>query len=105
MYCNVYGNAPLLLVRGLGTRDAVFQPLLPALSPTRYQVIVPDLRGHRHSHRLPGPDSVARMAADMRTARHAGLRSCTMLGCATGLSLVQRVAHEYPSRVRGLALV
>ena len=46
LYCNVYGSgAPLLLVHGLGTSGAIFQPLLPALS-ARYQVIVPDLRGH-----------------------------------------------------------
>jgi len=58
LYCNVYGSGtPLLLVHGLGTSGAVFQSLLPALS-ARYQVIVPDLRGHRHSRCLPGPDSV-----------------------------------------------
>jgi pimeloyl-ACP methyl ester carboxylesterase len=106
LYCSVYGSgAPLLLVHGLGASGAVFQPLLPALS-ARYQVIVPDLRGHRHSRCLPGPDSVPRLAADLDNLLDIlGIRSCTMLGYATGGAVVQQAAHEYPGRVRGLALV
>ncbi len=106
LYCNVYGSgAPLLLVHGLGTSGAVFQPLLPALS-ARFQVIIPDLRGHGHSRCLPGPDNVARMAADLENLLDIlAIRSCTMLGYATGGAVVQQVAHEYPGRVRRLALV
>jgi pimeloyl-ACP methyl ester carboxylesterase len=106
LYCNVYGSgAPLLLVHGLGASGAVFQPLLPALS-ARYQVIIPDLRGHGQSGCLPGPDSVARMAADLENLLDIlAIRSCTMLGYATGGAVVQQVVHEYPGRVRGMALV
>jgi pimeloyl-ACP methyl ester carboxylesterase len=106
LYCSVYGSGvPLLLVHGLGASGAVFQPLLPALA-ARYQVIVPDLRGHRHSHCLPGPDSVPRLAADLENLLDIlDIRSCLMLGYATGGAVVQQVAHEYPNRVRGLALV
>ena len=106
LYCSVYGSGtPLLLVHGLGASGAVFQPLLPALS-AHYQVIVPDLRGHRYSRCLPGPDSVPRLAADLENLLDIlGIRSCLMLGYATGGAVVQQAAHEYPSRVRGLALI
>src|SRR5689334_22331670 len=106
LYCNVHGSgAPLLLVHGLGASGAVFQPLLPALA-ARYRVIVPDLRGHRHSRCLPGPDSVARLAADLENLLDIlNVRSCLMLGYATGGAVIQQLAHAHPGRVRGLALI
>jgi pimeloyl-ACP methyl ester carboxylesterase len=106
LFCSVYGSgAPLLLVHGLGASGAMFEPLLPALA-ARYQVIVPDLRGHRHSRCLPGPDSVSRLAADLEDLLDIlNIRSCTMLGYATGGAVIQQFAHEYSSRVHGLALV
>jgi pimeloyl-ACP methyl ester carboxylesterase len=106
LYCGVYGSgAPLVLVHGLGASGAVFQPLLATLA-ARYQVIVPDLRGHGHSSCLPGPDSVARLAADIDDLLDLlGIPSCFMLGHATGGAVAQQVAHDYPARVRGLALV
>jgi len=106
LYCATYGSgAPLLLVHGLGVSGAVFQPLLPALS-ARYRVIIPDLRGHGQSRRLPGPDSVERMAADIENLLDLlGISSCSMLGYATGGAVVQQVARAYPERVRSIALV
>jgi pimeloyl-ACP methyl ester carboxylesterase len=106
LYCNVHGSgAPLLLVHGLGASGAVFQPLLPALA-ARYRVIVPDLRGHRHSRCLPGPDSVPRLAADLENLLDIlDVRSCLMLGYATGGAVIQQLAHDHPDRARGLALI
>jgi pimeloyl-ACP methyl ester carboxylesterase len=106
LYCGVFGSGtPLLLVHGLGASGALFQPLLPALA-ARYQVIVPDLRGHGHSRCLPGPDNVARLAADVDDLLDIlGIPSCLMLGYATGGAVVQQAARDYPERVRGLALV
>jgi 3-oxoadipate enol-lactonase len=106
LYCGVYGSgAPLMLIHGLGASGAVFQPLLPTLA-ARYQVIVPDLRGHGHSHRLPGPDNIKRLAADIDDLLDLlGIRSCLMLGYASGGAVVQQVARDYSARVRALALV
>ena len=106
LYCEVHGSGtPLLLVHGIGASGAVFQPLLHRLA-ARYQVIVPDLRGHGHSRRLPGPDSVARLAADIENLLDMlGRSSCVLIGHATGGAVAQQVAHDYPDRVRGLALV
>jgi 3-oxoadipate enol-lactonase len=105
LYCTTYGDGtPLLLVHGLGVSGAVFQPLIPALA-ARYQVIVPDLRGHGQSRRLPGPDSAARMAADIDNLLDLlGVGPCFALGYASGGAVVQQLAHDHVDRVRGLVL-
>ncbi|HWQ14011.1 MAG TPA: alpha/beta fold hydrolase, partial [Roseiflexaceae bacterium] len=65
LYCATYGRGtPLLLVHGLGSSGAAFDQLVPALAQ-RHTVIVPDLRGHGNSRRLPLADSVGRLAADL----------------------------------------
>lgn len=106
LYCGIHGSGtPLLLIHGLGATGTMFQPLLPRLSG-RYQAIVPDLRGHGLSQRLPGPDSVDRLAADVVNLLDLlGVGSCFILGYATGGAVAQQVARDYPTRVRGLALV
>jgi pimeloyl-ACP methyl ester carboxylesterase len=105
LYCTTHGSGtPLLLIHGLGVSGAIFQPLLPALA-ARYQVIVPDLRGHGQSHRLPGPDSIERMAADVENLLDLlRIRSCFVFGYASGGAVAQQLAHEHPARVRGLVL-
>jgi pimeloyl-ACP methyl ester carboxylesterase len=106
LYCATYGSgAPLLLVHGLGVSGAVFQPLIPVLA-ARYQVIVPDLRGHGQSRCLPGPDSAERLADDIENLLDLlGITSCFALGYASGGAVAQQLARSQPDRVRGLALV
>jgi pimeloyl-ACP methyl ester carboxylesterase len=106
LYCGVHGGGtPLLLIHGLGASSAMFQPLLPRLS-ARFQVIVPDLRGHGYSSRLPGPNGVDRLAADVEDCLDMlGVKSCIVLGYASGGVVAQQLARAYPGRVRGLALV
>lgn len=106
LYCGVHGTGtPLLLIHGLGACGTMFQPLLPRLS-ARYQTIVPDLRGHGNSRRLPGPDGVDRLAADVVNLLDIlGVGSCFILGYANGGAVAQQIAREHPARVRGLALV
>jgi pimeloyl-ACP methyl ester carboxylesterase len=106
LYCGIHGaGAPLLLIHGLGASGAVFEPLLPRLA-RHYQVLVPDLRGHGHSRRLPGPDSVARLAADVDDLLDMlGVASCFILGYDTGGAVAQQLSRDIPGRVRGLALV
>jgi len=106
LYCAVYGSGtPLLLIHGLGVSGALFQPLIPVLA-ARYQVIVPDLRGHGHSRRLPGPAGAERLAADIENLLDLlGIASCFALGYASGGVVVQQLAHDHPARLRGMALV
>src|SRR5262245_106152 len=106
LYCAVHGRgAPLLLVHGLGVSGGVFEPLIPALA-ARYQVIVPDLRGHGQSRRLPGPDSAERLASDIANLLDLlGVPPCFVLGYASGGAVAQQLTRSQPQRVRGLALV
>src|SRR5262245_22876835 len=106
LYCATYGSGvPLLLLHGLGVSGALFQPLIPALA-ARYQVIVPDLRGHGQSRCLPGPDSAERLADDIDNLLDLlGITSCYTLGYASGGAVAQQLARSRPGRVRGLALV
>lgn len=106
LYCGVHGRGtPLLLLHGLGACGAVFQPLLPTLS-ARFQTIVPDLRGHGQSSRLPGPDTIERMTDDVVNLLDLlGVDACFVLGHGTGGAVAQQLARAHPLRVRGLALV
>jgi 3-oxoadipate enol-lactonase len=105
LYCAIYGSGtPLLLIHGLGASGMMFQPLIPALA-ARYQVIVPDLRGHGQSRRLPGPDSTDRLTADIENLLDMlGVGSCYALGYASGGAVAQQLARR-PTRLRGLMLV
>jgi pimeloyl-ACP methyl ester carboxylesterase len=49
---------PLLLVHGLMVTGEMFEPVIEHLA-TRHRVIVPDLRGHGRSRRLPPPYTAA----------------------------------------------
>lgn len=106
LYCTTHGSgAPLLLIHGLGVSGALFQPLVASLA-ARYQVIIPDLRGHGHSRRLPGPDSVERLADDVENLLDLlGIPACFALGYASGGAVVQQLARAHSDRVRGMALV
>jgi 3-oxoadipate enol-lactonase len=105
LYCTVHGSGtPLLLIHGLGVSGTIFEALLPALA-AHYQVIIPDLRGHGQSRRLPGPDSVARLAADVENLLDLmGVPACFVFGYASGGAVAQQLAHDYPARTRGLVL-
>lgn len=106
LYCTTHGRGtPLLLLHGFGLDGAMFGPLVPALA-ARYHVIVPDLRGHGQSQRLPGSDSVARHADDVEDLLDLlGVRSCFVLGYGTGGAIAQQLAYEHPARLRGIVLV
>lgn len=64
---------PLLLVHGVMITGEMFQPVLDRLA-ARHRVIVPDLRGHGRSRRLPPPYTVAQLAVDLsRLLDHLGI--------------------------------
>lgn len=106
LYCTTHGSGtPLLLLHGLGATGAIFDPLIPSLAQ-RCQVIVPDLRGHGQSSRLPSPEGIERLAADVDALLDLlGVASCLVLGYASGGAVAQLLARDYAQRVRGLALV
>jgi non-heme chloroperoxidase len=106
LYCATHGSGtPLLLIHGFGASGQMFQPLLASLSAA-HTVLVPDLRGHGKSQRLPLADSVARLAADLDDLLDLlGGRPAFVLGHGGGAAVAQQLAHDFPGRVRGLILV
>jgi 3-oxoadipate enol-lactonase len=68
-------------------------------------VIVPDLRGHGNSRRLPLADSIARLAADLDDLLDLlGVGPAFVLGHAGGAAVAQQLTRDFPQRVRGLIL-
>jgi 3-oxoadipate enol-lactonase len=105
LYCATEGHGtPLLLVHGFGASGASFDQLVPALAK-RHMVIVPDLRGHGNSRRLPLADSIGRLAADLDDLLDLlGAGPAFVLGHGGGGAVAQQLAHDRPGRVRGLVL-
>ncbi|MGF1506459.1 MAG: alpha/beta fold hydrolase [Anaerolineae bacterium] len=96
---------PLILIHGLLVSGVMFKEVAPLLH-AHHRLLVPDLRGHGHSHHLPGPDTIEQHAADMIALLDAlGIERADVLGYSQGSTGAQQIAHHYPDRVRRLVLV
>ncbi|WP_189987801.1 alpha/beta fold hydrolase [Thalassobaculum fulvum] len=85
---------PLVLLHGWACHAGYFAPQAEALA-ARFRVVVPDLRGHRHSHRAGDAPTLATLADDLRgLIAAAGLASPVLVGWSMGAM----VAFEYARR-------
>lgn len=105
LYCATQGRGtPLLLIHGFGASGAAFDMIAPALAAS-HCVVVPDLRGHGNSRRLPLADSIERLAADLDDLLDLlGVGPAFVLGHGGGAVVAQQLTRDYPKRVRGLLL-
>jgi 3-oxoadipate enol-lactonase len=105
LYCASYGRGtPVLLIHGFGASGAAFEALVPALAAD-HTVLVPDLRGHGNSRRLPLADSISRLAGDLDDLLDLlALGPAFVLGHAGGAAVAQQLTRDFPGRVRGLVL-
>ena len=95
---------PLLLVHGLMVSGDMFEPVVDQFA-TRHRVIVPDLRGHARSRKLPPPYTVRQLAADLsRLLDHLGIESTDVLGYSQGGAVAQQLALDYPDQCSRLIL-
>src|SRR5919202_750447 len=91
---------PLVLVHGLMVTGEMFEPVMGAFAE-RHRVVVPDLRGHGRSARLPGPYAVDRLASDLAELLDSlGVESADVLGYSQGGAVAQWLARDHPERVR-----
>lgn len=106
LYCATYGfGTPLLLLHGFGESGDLFQPLIPALA-AHFHVIVPDLRGHGLSQRLPAAENMQRFAEDIGNLLDLlGIERCFVLGHAAGAAIAQEFARMDQDRVLGMVLI
>jgi pimeloyl-ACP methyl ester carboxylesterase len=78
-------------------------PLAPMLE-SRYQVILPDLRGHGQSESGQGPITMAKLAADaVRLLDELGLSTALFAGCSIGGYTLYELWRTAPGRIRALA--
>jgi pimeloyl-ACP methyl ester carboxylesterase len=98
-------GSPLLLVHGLMARGAMFEPVIDRFA-IRHRVIVPDLRGHGRSRRLPGPYTAVQLASDLsRLLDHLGIDTVAVLGYSHGGAIAQQLVLDRPKRCSRLVLV
>ncbi len=95
---------PLLLIHGLMVTGEMFEPVLEHFA-ARHRVIVPDLRGHGRSRRLPPPYTPARLAADLsQLLDHLGIDAAAVLGYSQGGAIAQQLVLDVPHRCNRLVL-
>jgi pimeloyl-ACP methyl ester carboxylesterase len=105
LYFEERGSGPaLLLLHGLMVSGGMFEPVLESLAK-RYRLIIPDLRGHGRSRRLPPPYTAAQMASDLsRLLDHLAIESTAVLGYSMGGAIAQQLVIDHPERCNRLVL-
>jgi pimeloyl-ACP methyl ester carboxylesterase len=98
-------GTPLLLLHGLGNDLGIWDADAEALA-AYHLVVRPDLRGFGQSDKPPGPYSPEMLAADVeRLLVAAGVGCAHVAGISMGGVIAQRLALDFPERVRSLTLV
>jgi pimeloyl-ACP methyl ester carboxylesterase len=100
------GGPPVVLVHGLGGRCEDWRNLAPYLVRAGFRLYLPDLPGFGRSERPAEfsysiPDQAAVVLGFMDAM---GLKQVDLGGWSMGGWIVQRIAAEYPERVRRLML-
>lgn len=106
MYYEVHGEGdPLLLLHGFSgsSQDWVSaQGILGA----RFQLVIPDLRGHGRSTPLEGPFLHREAAGDvLALLDHLGIGAVNGVGISGGGNVLLHMATRQPERVKGMVLV
>jgi pimeloyl-ACP methyl ester carboxylesterase len=105
LYYEIHGEGePLLLIMGLSLSSKSWFRTIPALSKD-YKVIVFDNRGVGLSSKPNTPYSIEIMAEDAKAVLDtAGVESAHVYGISMGGMIAQRLAIQYPERIRSLIL-
>lgn len=104
-YEEVGAGAPVVLLHGLGSCGADWEPQLPGLVPG-YRVLLVDLRGHGRSSKPDAPYSVPVMARDIaRLLDSLELGPAHIVGLSMGGMVAFQLALDAPERVASLTLV
>lgn len=99
------GQEAVLLLHGLGSRGADWQPQIEALAGS-YRVIAPDLRGHGRSPAPPGAWQMRDLADDVqRLLASLGLRRCHVVGFSLGGMVALELAARAPHSIHSLTLI
>jgi len=102
----VHGTGePLLLLHGFSGSSQDWIPSLPQWG-TKFQLVLPDLRGHGRSGILSKPFRHVDAASDMfALLDHLGVRTCKAVGISAGGNVLLHMATKQPDRVTAMVLV
>lgn len=105
-YYEVVGDGdPVVLIHGGATAGHSWAAQVPAVAE-RYQVFVPDRRGHGRSPDVDGPATMDGFAADLVAFMDAlGLGSAYVVGWSDGGKVAMRMALSRPELVRKLVMI
>ncbi len=100
------GQGPaVVLVHGMGLNRAMWQWLVPALTP-RFQVLSFDLIGHGESANPAGRPELQTFSAQIIELLDAcGLTRCAVVGFSLGGMIARRFAIDHPNRMSALAIL
>lgn len=107
LYYERHGTGPrlILLHGGLGTIDAIFGRLLPALAQ-RHEVIAVELQGHGHTADNGRAMTYEAMADDIAVLiRALGSGSVDVAGYSVGGGVTLQLALRHPALVRKLVVI
>jgi pimeloyl-ACP methyl ester carboxylesterase len=106
LYFEVHGSGePLLLLSGFSGSS---QDWIPSLAQwgTKFQLILPDLRGHGRSGVLSKPFRHEDAAADLvALLDHLGICTCNGVGISAGGNVLLHMATKQPDRITAMVLV
>lgn len=106
LYFEVHGTSePLLLLHGFSGSS---QDWIPSLDQwgTKFQLILPDLRGHGRSGILSKPFRHEDAATDiLALLDHLGIRACKGVGISAGGNVLLHMATKQPDRITAMVLV
>jgi 3-oxoadipate enol-lactonase len=98
-------GSDLVLIHGLGADLHIWDNDAREFA-RHHRVLRPDVRGFGASDKPPGPYSPAMFARDLDGLLEArGIENAHVLGISLGGVIAQRVALDFPARVRSLVLV
>ena len=106
LYFEVHGTGePLLLLHGFSGSSQDWVPSL-AQWGTKFQFILPDLRGHGRSSILSKPFRHDDAATDMfALLDHLKIRACKAVGIGGGGNVLLQMATKQPQRITAMVLV
>jgi len=106
LYFEVHGDGePLLLLHGFSGSSQDWMPSIAGWGP-RFQLIVPDLRGHGRSTILSRPFRHDEAAEDMLALLDSlGIPTCKALGISGGGNVLLHMATQQPERIQSMVLV
>ena len=105
IFYEIQGQGPaVVLLHPFPAHHEFWLPVIPALE-SRYQLILPDLRGHGDSGVGHGPAFMAKHAADIaRVMDTAGVGKAAFIVCSIGGYIVFEFLRRFRARVSALAL-